>query len=252
MHLTCPTLSTIQGIRHGFFTRNGGHSTGLYDSLNCGLGSGDDIDTVLKNRAHIASTLDSPTLLTIYQIHSPDVATVTTPWEPKDAPQADAFVTATPGIILGILTADCIPILFADPTARVIGATHAGWKGAYNGIVENTVAAMEALGATRANITATIGPAIEQKSYEVGPDFKDRLTGQDAFNDRFFIPSPKDDHHMFDLKGYVKSQLIAAHVGPNLLANDTCSEEDTFFSFRRATLRKEPAYGRQISAIILE
>lgn len=253
--LTSPDLSTFPGIRHGFFTRNGGHSTGLYTSLNTGYGSGDDIPTITQNRDIIARAIGSThqKLVTVHQTHSPICVTVTTPWTYENAPQADALATSQQGIALGVLTADCVPVLFADPTARVIAAAHAGWKGAYGGVIENTVATMEALGARREHITAAIGPAIEQKSYEVGPEFHDRLVAENPENDRFFIPSLKDAHHMFDLKAYVRSKCQAARLGPvNMLANDTCSEEDTFFSFRRATLRHEPVYGRQLSAIILE
>ncbi len=253
--LTCPTLSTIPGIRHGFFPRTGGKSTGLYTSLNCGFGSGDNLATVTENRGIVARSLGTTgeSLCTAYQIHSPTVVTLTAPWAQKNAPEADALVTATPGIAIGILTADCVPILFVDPAAKIIGAAHAGWKGAYGGVIENTLAGMEALGATRSHITAAIGPAIEQKSYEVGPEFRDRLVAENIENDRFFIPSLLENHHMFDLKGYVKEKLMAARLGTvNVLANDTCSEEDSFFSFRRATLRQEPVYGRQVSAIILE
>lgn len=254
MHLTCPTLNAFREIRHGFFTRKGGKSTGWYTSLNCGFGSGDNIDTVAENRNLVARALGAsgPKLLTAYQIHSPLVATVTTPWTRDTAPEADALVTKIPGIALGILTADCVPILFVDPHVKVIGAAHAGWKGAYGGVVEATISSMEALGASRSHITATIGPAIEQTSYEVGPEFKDRLIEEATGNNRFFIPSLREDHHMFNLKAYVRSKINAARVGQaNMLENDTCSEEDTFFSFRRATLRQEPVYGRQISAIIL-
>ena len=251
--LTCPNLSNFTNIRHGFFTRKGGHSTGLYSSLNCGFGSGDNLDTVAANREHVAKALGTTgsQLVSAYQIHSPTVITLNAPWTRETAQEADALVTNQSGIALGILTADCVPVLFADPTTHVIAAAHAGWKGAYSGIIENTVAAMEALGATRKNIIATIGPAIEQKSYEVGPEFKERLIAQHADNARFFMPSPKAGHHMFNLKAYTAAQLTNAGVTHNMLENDTCSEEDTFFSFRRATLRQEPVYGRQISAIIL-
>lgn len=254
MFLSCPQLNALSSIRHGFFTRNGGHSTGLYDSLNCGFGSGDDLAIVAKNREYVAKQLGTTAsqLVSAYQIHSPTVITLNATWTRETTQEADALVTSTSGIALGILTADCVPILFADPTAKIIGAAHAGWKGAYSGVVENTVAAMEAIGASRKNILATIGPAIEQKSYEVGPEFKERLEQQHPENSQFFIPSPKAEHHRFNLKGYVSRQLTNAGITHNILENDTCSEEDTFFSFRRATLRQEPVYGRQISAIILE
>ncbi len=253
--LTCPELSKQKNIRHGFFTRQGGKSFGLYNSLNCGYGSGDDLEIVAHNRDVVAKALgaEGKALCTAYQIHSPTVATLGAPWAWKDAPEADALVTATPGVALGILTADCVPILFSDSHARVIGAAHAGWKGAYGGVAAATITAMEKLGATKENITATIGPAIAQMSYEVGPEFKERLAVQNPENTHLFTPSTKANHHMFDLKGYVQRSLKAAGLGAiNMLENDTCSEEDAFFSFRRATLRQEPVYGRHISAIMLD
>ncbi|MBY0407588.1 MAG: peptidoglycan editing factor PgeF [Rickettsiales bacterium] len=254
MFLTCPTLSEQKNIRHGFFTRRGGKSSGWYNALNCGFGSGDNLDIVAENRDIVARALGvrGEQLVSAYQIHSPNVVTLVQPWTRETAQEGDALVTKTPGVALGILTADCVPILFADSEARVIGAAHAGWKGAFTGVVENTLAAMETLGADRSRIHAAIGPAINQSSYEVGPEFKDRLTQQAPEKERFFLPSLKQGHHMFDLKGYVRKQLQQADIGTiNTLANDTCSEEDDFFSFRRATLRQEPVYGRQISAIML-
>ena len=253
--LTASELALFPGIRHGFFTRRGGKSDGLYSALNCGFGSGDDLEIVAYNRSEVARALGTTgeNLCSAYQIHSPKAVTLTVPWTRETAPEADAMVTSTPGVALGILTADCVPVLFADPVAKVIGAAHAGWKGAYSGVIENTLAAMEALGAARTHITTAIGPAIEQRSYEIGSEFRDRLLTQEPENDRFFISSLRDNHHMFNLKGYVKSRLTNAGIGSiNMLANDTCSEEGDFFSFRRATLRQEPVYGRQISAIILE
>lgn len=253
MFLTCPLLSTQKTVSHGFFTRRGGHSTGLYDSLNCGLGSGDDLAVVARNRNIVAQALGGDTLCTAYQIHSPHVATLTSPWDARSAPEADAIVTAIPGVALGILTADCVPVLFSDSAAGVIGAAHAGWKGAYGGVVEATITAMTRLGASRARIAASIGPAIAQHSYEVGPEFRERLVFQDTANAQFFIPSHRPGHQWFNLKSYVHLQLEKAHIAAiNELANDTASEEDDFFSFRRATLRQEPVYGRQISAIMLQ
>jgi polyphenol oxidase len=254
MPLTCPALSAQTGIRHGFFTRRGGHSTGHYHALNCGYGSGDDIATVAKNRHIVAEQfgIGADALCTAYQIHSPSVVTLEKPWAWKDAPQADAMATNTPGIALGILTADCVPILFSDPDARVIGAAHAGWKGAFTGVIEATLEAMQKLGAAPATTTATLGPAIDQASYEVGAEFRERFTQQDPGHVQYFVPGARAGHYMFDLKAYVKDRLRQCGLGQiNMLAHDTCLEEDDFFSFRRATLRGEPVYGRLISTIML-
>ena len=252
--LTDPLLASQKRIRHGFFTRRGGHSSGQYTSLNCGFCSGDDLAVVARNRAEVGKALGVPgeALCTAYQIHSPDVVTLTAPWHWEDAQEADALVTKTPGVALGVLTADCVPVLFADAQAGVIGAAHAGWKGAFGGVLENTVKAMQGLGAAPGRITAAIGPAIQQPSYEVGPEFYDRLVAAESANTRYFTPSPKPGHHLFNLPEYVKNRLGRMGLGAiNLLASDTCSGEDDFFSFRRATLRGEPVYGRHVSAIIL-
>ncbi len=253
--VTCPALSAVKGVRHGFFTRHDGASAGLYASLNCGYGSGDDLAHVAENRALVASTLQvEPTgLCTAYQIHSPVAVTISKPWHWSDAPEADAIVTNEPGIAIGILTADCVPVLFADTRHHVIGAAHAGWKGAFGGVIEATLDAMVALGAKRETITTAIGPAIAQNSYEVGMEFHDRFLAADDANAQYFLAGPREKHYMFDLKAYVKDRLKnagASHV--NMLAHDTCSQEDDFYSFRRATLRGEPVYGRQISAIAMD
>lgn len=245
--VTHPALTTP----HGFFTREGGVSDGLYRGLNCGPGSGDAPASVAENRARVAQHLGvaPANLLSLYQIHSPNVLTVTAPF--TERPQADAMVTNISGIALGILTADCGPVLFHDPVARVIGAAHAGWKGAHYGVLENTIAAMEALGATRQNTTAVLGPTIAQGSYEVGPDFIARFAPSEQ--ERFFIPSAKDGHHMFDLPAYILSRLGALGLKQvHDVAMDTTSNEAQFFSYRRTTLRKEPDYGRQVSVICLE
>lgn len=255
MFMTCPQLNQHSAIRHGFFTRREGHSYGLYHSLNCGYGSGDDLDVVARNRDKVAKALGTTesSLCTAYQIHSAEVVTLDKAWHWRDASEADALVTATPGLAIGVLTADCVPVLFFDPNRRVIGAAHAGWKGAYAGILSATIAAMEKLGAHNDNIIASIGPAIAQKSYEVGKEFYEQITAQNIDYNKYFIPSTKLGHHFFDLPGYVRARLQQAGIHTiNMLANDTCFEEDAFFSFRRSTLRQEPAYGRQISAIILE
>jgi polyphenol oxidase len=251
--LTCLQLSAVKKIRHGFFTRHGGVSEGIYASLNCGPGSGDAIEKVLTNRGHVAKALsvEGDALCTAYQIHSPQVVVLDKPWTWQSAPKADALVTATPGIAIGILTADCLPILFADKEKRIIGAAHAGWKGAFDGVIEATVQTMQRLGA--GDIIATIGPGIGQMSYEIGPEFHARFLQKDIENADYFMLSPKAGHQLFDLAGYARKRLERAGVTAiNLLARDTCLQENDFFSFRRATLRNEKAYGRQISAIVLE
>jgi len=253
--LTCPALSAQPGIRHGFFNRCGGVSTGLYASLNCGYGSGDKIESVSENRAAVARTLGQPleSLCTAYQIHSPTAVTLKQPWAWEDAPEADALVTAMPGIALGILTADCLPVLFADSTHHVIAAAHAGWKGALDGVIEATLDAMAQLGATPSTTFITIGPSIAQGSYEVGSEFHDRFIAQDKGNQIYFIHGGRPGHFLFDLKAYAKDRLRNAGVTHiNMLADDTCLQENDFFSYRRAALRGEPVYGRQVSAIVME
>jgi len=242
-------------IRHGFFTRQGGYSSGLFASLNCGMGSGDDKDIVRRNRIIVAQALavDEPRLVTVHQHHSSDAVAVTEPWPMDARPMADAMVTDVAGLALGVLTADCAPILFADSQARVIGAAHAGWKGALAGVTGRTLAAMEALGAKRARIVAAIGPTISQTAYEVGPEFPERYLEEDAGNSRFFKPSQRPHHAMFDLPGYLAARLRAEGVGEVAdLAICTFSDERRFFSYRRTTHRRERGYGRQISAIALQ
>ena len=255
MQLTCPSLIQHSGLRHGFFTRRGGVSHGLYSSLNCGYGSGDESALVQENRARIARALHAgpDALLTTFQIHSAQAVWVDTPWHWQNAPEADALVTNQPGIALGILTADCLPILLSDPVSRIIAAVHAGWKGAFGGIIENTVGLMCERGAQPAQIHATIGPSIAQGSYEVGNEFYERFTQQDIDNKIYFIHGARDGHYLFDLKSYAKERLRNASIAHiNILAHDTCLEENDFFSYRRATLRGESAYGRQLSVIMLE
>lgn len=252
---TCEILSTLPGINHGFFGREGGVSTGQYASLNCGYGSGDDIKLVGQNRAIVAEKLgvESPQLCTAYQIHSAKAVTLSEPWHWKEAPEADALVTATPGVAISILTADCLPILFADSKNRVIGAAHAGWKGAFSGIIESTLSAMLTLGASRSSICATIGPAIAQESYEVDEAYRQRFIDQNAAHYTYFKPAKRPEHFFFDLKGYAASRLRGAGLTRiNVLAQDTCFGENAHFSYRRATLRGESVYGRQISAIVLD
>ena len=253
--LTAAPLQEASGIRHGFFTRKGGVSRGIYEGLNCGPGSDDNPDHVRENRARVAAALGAAAtdLTTLYQIHSAEVVTVATPWERADAPKADGMVTDRPGIVLGILTADCGPLLFADPQAGVIGAAHAGWKGALTGVGTATVEAMEALGARRANVTAVLGPCIAQNSYEVGPDFPEPFLAQDPDHARFFKPSDRAGHHLFDMAGYIVGRLEGAGIGRVVnLDRDTRMASELFFSYRRTTLAGEPDYGRQISAIKLE
>ncbi|SRR5579885_1926508 len=239
-------------IGHGFFGRSGGVSAGIFASLNCGPGSGDARDAVAENRARVARALGADALITLYQMHSPDAVTVTEPWEVGKGPKADAMVTDRPGLALGILTADCAPVLLADSQAGVIGAAHAGWKGAFSGILESAIGAMERLGAKRARIAAAIGPCISRQNYEVGQDFHDRFAAADSTNERFFQPGNRPDHWQFDLAGYVFHKLRAAGVD-NVETQAACTygRESDFFSFRRATHRGEADYGRQISAILL-
>jgi purine-nucleoside/S-methyl-5'-thioadenosine phosphorylase / adenosine deaminase len=248
-------LSNLTNISHGFFTRHGGTSTGIYAGRNCGLGSDDLRAHVIENRGRTADDLNVPRdqLLTLHQIHSATVITATEPWTPNDAPQGDAIVTATPGIGLGILTADCTPVLFADPANGVIGAAHAGWKGAVSGVLEETVDAMVQLGAKRDQIIACIGPTISQTNYEVGPEFKKQFVDQAAEHTAYFIPSAREGHFQFNLPGFVADQLGGLGLGEIEDSNlCTYADPDRFFSFRRTTHAGEPDYGRQISAIALE
>ncbi|HWU54681.1 MAG TPA: peptidoglycan editing factor PgeF [Rhizomicrobium sp.] len=260
--LTAQALNA-PGIAHGFFGREGGVSAGLYESLNCGPGSSDDPEAVSQNRRLVAAALmpDTDTrLISLSQIHS----AIVHPLPAWDAPsregsarlEGDAMVTATPGLALGILTADCAPVLLADPKAKVIGAAHAGWKGALGkdgrGVLEATLDAMEKLGALRDRIQAAIGPCISQSNYEVAFDFRDRFLELGLRHRRFFTPSDREGHYRFDLQGYVAHRLTSAGVGAvEPLGFCTYPAENGFFSFRRTTHAKEPDYGRQISAIVL-
>ena len=242
------------GLRHAFFTRQGGVSQGLYASLNCGPGSDDDPDHVAQNRVLAAEQMrvTKDNLCTLYQVHGKDVVFVTKPWPDNIRPQADAMVTQTPGLALGILTADCAPVLLADPIAGCIGAAHAGWQGAINGVIDSTVRAMEELGARATAIQAAIGPTIQQDSYEVGSDFHTRVTAQDPTHEQFFIPGARPDHFQFDLSGFVEAALRRAGVRDiEKMNRDTYREEEAFFSYRRTTHRREADYGRQLSAIAL-
>ena len=241
------------GIRHGFFTRDGGVSEGIYRGLNVGLGSNDDPEKVRENRRRVSAWFGLPLdrLATAHQIHSPDVVVVGADYD-GSRPQADAQVTASPGVILGVLTADCGPILFADPHNRVIGAAHAGWKGALGGVLENTIDAMVALGADRNRIHATLGPSISQANYEVGPEFVDRFLAADNRYEAFFTPSAKPGHAMFDLPGLTVMRLAEAGVKADSIGLCTYAAPEAFFSYRRTTHAGEPDYGRQISAIAIK
>jgi polyphenol oxidase len=246
------SLKDLSGIRHAFLTRRGGVSTGIYASLNCGLGSKDDPDAVIENRTRAlrSAGLEPQSLSTAYQVHSAKVAVVDEDWNESERQQVDGLVSRTRGRSLGILTADCVPVLFADPEAGVIGAAHAGWKGAVGGVLQETVATMERLGATRGRIKAAVGPAIAQKSYEVGPEFPNAFIDRDRANARFFTTAARCRHFMFDLVGFVERELtMLGLAGVSVAGNDTCAEADDFFSYRRTTLAKEPDYGRQISVI---
>ena len=237
----------LEGVPHGFLGRRGGVSTGVVDGLNVGLGTGDEAEAVATNRRHaVDAVLAGAKLATVYQVHSADCITVTEPWPDAGRPHADALVTNRPGLLLGIVTADCAPVLFADRKAGVIGAAHAGWKGAVAGVTDATIAAMEALGATRANIAAAVGPSIAQVSYEVDAGFKGRFPAEAA---RFFADG-KPGHFQFDLPGYVAARLEATGIGAvEVLGLDTYAQSSRFYSFRRATHRAEPDYGRQFSLI---
>lgn len=247
-------LTSIPGVSHGFFTREGGGSVGIYASLNCGTGSKDERSTVLENRKRVAVRLGTSAdrLLTCNQVHSADAVTVNTAWAAAERPRADAIVTGTPGLAVGVLAADCAPILFADPTARVVAAAHAGWKGALAGILEATVDAMQQLGARRERIRAALGPCIGPSAYEIGPEFEAAFLASDAGNARFFARPSLAQRPRFDLPGYVLHRLERSGLGVVESATRcTYLNEAQFFSFRRTTHRGEADYGRQVSAIVL-
>ncbi len=246
-------LAALAGVRHGFFTRNGGASSGLYGSNNCAFGSNDNRDDVARNRDLCAQRLNAARLVTVHQRHTADVVTVEKPWSWNENPVADALVTALPGIAVGILTADCTPVLLADEKAGVVAAAHAGWRGAFEGILENTVAAMTKLGANPERIVAAVGPCIAQASYEVGPEFSARFVERDASYARYFTAPKANGHVHFDLPQFVSDRLHAAGVGAVAVqGGDTCADDRLFFSYRRSVLRGEPDYGRQLSAISLD
>lgn len=240
----------LDGVAHGFLGRRGGVSSGAVAGLNCGLGSFDDPSAIEQNRARaLAAVAPGAALVGLYQVHSADVVSVSA--VPDERPRADALVTATPGLALAILTADCAPVLLADREAGVIGAAHAGWKGAIAGVTDATIAAMEALGADRARIAAAIGPCIARASYEVDAGFVTRFCAEDPANERFFVEG-RPDHAQFDLEAYVAQRLAAAGLRQvTMLGEDTYAQPERFFSYRRATHEHAPDYGRQISLIAL-
>lgn len=253
MLLQAKTLSAQPGIRHGFFTREGGVSDGLYASLNGGTGSNDARERVIENRKRMAAALGCTpeNFLTAYQIHSPEVVVADGPWPRDQRPKADAIVTKTKNLAIGISTADCGPVLFADANARVVGAAHAGWRGAVGGVLEATIAAMEKLGAQKKNIVAALGPMISQTNYEVGQDLVDRFRLENPANEKFFTSSPRTGHAMFDLPGYVVARLARSGIACDNLALCTYADPARFYSYRRSTHLKEPDYGRHINSIVL-
>jgi hypothetical protein len=248
------SLATLPNVRHAFFTREGGVSEGIYQSLNGGLGSNDAPENVRENRARMAAAVGvAPThLVSCFQIHSPNVIVAEEPWTRENAPRADAIVTRVGGLAIGVSTADCGPVLFADGEAGVVGAAHAGWKGALTGVLEATITAMEKLGASRRRIMAAIGPLIRQPNYEVGAEFVARFQAEDAANARYFKPAPRDGHAMFDLPGFIKSRLERAEIkSVEDLGLCTYAEPARFFSYRRTTHRREGDYGRHVNAVAL-
>jgi len=254
MTLGSSLLSAVPGLRHAFFTREGGVSNGIYAALNGGLGSNDDPAHVAENRRRMAEHVGvaPERFISLHQIHSPDALIADGAWPSGPRPRGDALVTRTAGLALGVSTADCGPVLFVDPNARVIGGAHAGWKGALTGVLESTISAMEKLGAERGRIIAAVGPLIRQESYEVGNEFVARFIDADADNAVFFIPSVREGHAMFDLAGFIRMRLEAAGILMiDDLGLDTYADE-RFFSYRRSVHRKEPDYGRHIHAIALE
>jgi YfiH family protein len=255
MMLQSQSLGRLKGIRHGFFTREGGVSDGIYASLNGGIGSKDDQALVAENRARMARALDvtPDRFIGCYQIHSPEVVIAERAWTHADRPKADAIVTNVPDLAIGVSTADCGPLLFADEKARVIGAAHAGWRGAITGVIEATVAAMEKLGAERSRITAALGPLIRQQNYEVSQNFVDEFLRDDEGHARFFSPAGRAGHAMFDLPAFVEQRIRQSGIGAfEDLRLCTYADPERFYSYRRSVHRAEPDYGRHINAIVLK
>jgi len=252
MSLPDPFRATLlDGVPHGFLGRDGGVSTGIHAGLNVGLGSDDSREAITENRRRaVAAVLPDAALVTLHQVHSPHAITVTAPFPEDGRPRADALVTDRPGLLLGVLTADCVPVLLADPQAGVIGAAHAGWKGAITGVTDSTIAQMLALGARRERISAAIGPCIARASYEVDEGFLRRFVADEPENERFFSDGTRAGHHQFDIAAYVASRIALAGISRvEMLGLDTYADAERFYSFRRATHRGEPGYGRQISLI---
>jgi len=254
MTITASSLSGLTGIRHAFFTRDGGVSSGIYATLNAGIASKDDAAHVTENRARMAKTLGvaPENFVTAYQIHSPDVVIAEKPWDASTRPRADAIVTRVPGLAIGVSTADCGPVLFADADARVLGAAHAGWRGALGGVLETTLDEMEKLGARRDNIVTALGPMIRQSNYEISGEFFRNFCQADPDNKRFFKSGARADHFMFDLPGYIAARLQQAGIR----AIEDCglctyAEPERFYSYRRSQHRGEPDYGRHVNAIVL-
>lgn len=254
MILQAASLARLDGIRHGYFTRAGGVSDGIYSSLNGGVGSKDDARRVGENRARMARALkaEPAKFVTCFQIHSPDVVVAERPWTPEARPKADAIVTRVPGLAIGVSTADCGPLLFADEAAGVIGAAHAGWRGAFTGVIENTVAAMEKLGADRGRIRAALGPVIRKQNYEVSQSFVDEFLRADEAHARFFSAAMRQGHAMFDLPAFVSVRIEQSGIGYfEDLGLCTYADEERFYSYRRSVHRAEPDYGRHVNAIVL-
>lgn len=252
-HASAENLGRIPGVRHLFLSRAGGVSAGIYAGLNCGLGSADDRAHVVENRARAARTVGAQDnqLRTLYQVHSATVVDAET-MDPGDPPKADALVCTRPGLAIGVLAADCAPVLFADPQARIVAAAHAGWRGALDGVIEATVAEMEARGADRTRIAAAVGPCIGPDSYEVGPEFPAPFMAQDSNNETFFTPRPQSDRLLFDLPAYVQDRLARAGVNVKSATGQDTYGDENFFSYRRSCHRREPDYGRNLSLIVLE
>jgi YfiH family protein len=254
MKVHADSLSALDGLRHAFFTREGGISGGIYESLNSGIASNDEATHVAENRARMAQALgvDAARLITAFQIHSPHVVVADAPWSVETRPRADAIVTKTPGLAIGVSTADCGPLLFADPQARVIGVAHAGWRGAFHGVIEGTIAAMEKLGADRGRMTVALGPLIRQSNYEVSQSFVDEFLRADEGHARFFAPAAREGHAMFDLPGFIGLRLERCGI-KNFEDVELCTyaDPDRFYSYRRSVHRAEPDYGRHVNAIVL-
>ncbi|HAA91363.1 MAG TPA: peptidoglycan editing factor PgeF [Rhodospirillaceae bacterium] len=251
--LTDSEIGAVDGIRHGFFTRQGGVSEGIYTSFNVGHGSDDDTENVAENRRRATEYLGASALNSVYQVHGNTVINVREGWDREAAPEADAMITDRAGIALGILSADCAPILFCDPKSRVIGAAHAGWRGALSGVTEATLEGMIAMGAHRRSTIAVIGPTIGPDSYEVGDEFPEPFLQQDPKNRLFFRASSREGHFYFDLPGYLAKLLAAQGIAQvRWIGHDTCADEEQFFSYRRGCLKGETDYGRLLSAIVIE